>query len=101
MGQLQRIINKDSRKAKLKPPESPQKLPRSNSVKVGKANDENKLMQLDKIQKRHSCEDDTTIVVQIRVAVQKLKIVAIHPQNNSYPVFTAKANGMHLDFTMH
>ena len=69
MEQLQRIINKDSRKVKLRPHESPQKMQRSNSVRVGKANDENKLMQVDKIQKRHSCEDDTTIVVQIRVAV--------------------------------
>lgn len=101
MEQLQRIIRRDSRRVKVKPHESPQKVQRSNSVRVGKADDENKLMQVDKIQKRHSCEDDTTIVVQIRVAVQRVKIVAIHPQNSSYPVFTAKANTMHLDFTMH
>ena len=78
------------------------KLDRSNSIKVGKdLESTQKLTQLDKVQKRHSCIDDTTIVIMIRVAVQKIKIVCIHPQNDSYPIFTAKANGMYMDFNMH
>jgi hypothetical protein len=35
------------------------------------------------------------------MSIEKVKIIGIHPQNSSYPILTAKASEMNLNFDMH
>ena len=36
----------------------------------------------------------------MKLEVQKIKLVCIHSQNNTYPVFTAKAKNFNFNFIM-
>lgn len=50
------------------------------------------LIWIDKIKSRSNCKEDTSSSMRINFSVDKVKIVFIHPQNKTYPVFTLKAN---------
>ena len=39
-------------------------------------------------------------MVKVSVVVEKVKLVAIHPQNNSYPIVTAKVNTLTFTYNM-
>ena len=36
----------------------------------------------------------------VKLRLEQLKLVCIHPQNDSYPVFTAKAESIEFDYSM-
>lgn len=59
------------------------------------------IISVDKFQRRVTCHDDRTKVVVVKVVLEQLKLVCIHPQNDSYPIFTAKASGIECDYEMH
>jgi hypothetical protein len=52
------------------------------------------IFSLDKCQERTTCLDDPTVVMAVKITVKKIKIVCIHPQNDSMPVFTQKFDGL-------
>ena len=58
-------------------------------------------MGSDQAIKRITCEDDPTSLVRVKVSIEQLKLVCIHPQNHTYPLFTAKADRFVLRINMH
>ena len=58
------------------------------------------IISLDKFQRRVTCEDDKTKTVVVKILLEKLKLVCIHPQNDSYPIFTAKADQIECEYAM-
>jgi hypothetical protein len=58
----------------------------------------NSLLGFDKCAHRATCQDDTTNMMSVRMHVEKIKIVCIHPQNDSFPVFTKKFDQLKITY---
>lgn len=58
------------------------------------------IISLDKFQRRVTCGDDKTRMMVVKIFLEKLKLVCIHPQNDSYPIFTAKAENIDCEYAM-
>lgn len=39
--------------------------------------------------------------MSVKMQVDKIKIVCIHPQNDSFPVFTKKIDGLKMNYNSH
>jgi hypothetical protein len=53
---------------------------------------------LDRCEHRTTCQDDITNMMSVKLYVEKIKIVCIHPQNDSFPVFTKKIDKMRINY---
>lgn len=62
--------------------------------------EDNDLIALDKVQSRTTCQEDTTISMNVHVFIKKFKLVCMHPQNRTYPVFTKKADQFSFTYSM-
>lgn len=82
------------------------KVSRSNSLRrdsfsaPGFFNTKSSLLKIDKTAKRMTCLENTATEVAVNVRVEKVSMTAIHPQNDSYPVFTAHVERLQFEFSM-
>ena len=83
-------------------PENPRESRRSGKGGVGNSNvyKEN-IFSFDKCAQRITCLDDITILMSVKMQVDKIKIVCIHPQNDSFPVFTKKIDMLKMNYNSH
>ena len=47
--------------------------------------------------KLQNCETDPQIVMNINISFQTLKLMCLHPQNDSYPIFSANLAAFSID----
>jgi len=79
-------------------------MPDGNQKKVGSRRGgsvANGIFSLDKTKQRPTCQNDDTIMMSVKVSMQKMKFVCIHPQNDSLPVFTLKFDGLKMNYHSH
>ena len=81
------------------------KVNRSTTLRVStgpsQAKRSNELLSFDKCVARSTCVEDPTIPVSVRVSVDKIKLVCIHPQNFTYAFITGRVDNFNLEFNMH
>jgi hypothetical protein len=56
------------------------------------------IFSFDKCISRKTCEDNKTVVMAVKMSIEKVKIICIHPQNDSLPVFTMKIDNMAINY---
>lgn len=59
------------------------------------------IFSIDKCKRRTTCLEDTTVLNSVDLKVGKLTLLAIHPQNDTYPLFTFQISNFGLYFGMH
>ena len=59
------------------------------------------LLTIDKTQKRIDCAENNTVSIAVSVKVDEITMVAIHPQNETYPIATMNVYKLLLEFAMH
>ena len=45
------------------------------------------LLKVDKCEHRTTCTDNPAVEIAVKVRVDKVSMTAVHPQNDSYPIF--------------
>jgi hypothetical protein len=75
-------------------PENPRESRRGGKRGIG-------IFSFDKCAQRITCLDDITILMSVKMQVDKIKIVCIHPQNDSFPVFTKKIDMLKMNYNSH
>lgn len=48
-----------------------------------------------------NCQTEPQILIKVEAEVQSLTLVAMHPQNDTYPIFSAQIDLFRFNFNMH
>jgi hypothetical protein len=55
-------------------------------------------MEIDQTEERTNCQESTVIEVAVHLSMEEVSLVALHAQNDSYPVFSLQVEQWDLDY---
>lgn len=58
----------------------------------------NELMEIDQAEERTNCQESTVVEVAVHLSVEEVSLVALHAQNDSYPVFSLQVEQWDMDY---